>query len=88
MQDINGLFEPCHEFPIASSKAPKSLCLLLKDVDDGVGRFAIDELVNDWMLYQVGPCSLLEFVQGGFKERLQLWRGVVRHGVERDGTGL
>ena len=88
MQDINGLFKPLHEFSIASSKALECLCLLLKNVDDGVGRFAIDELVNDWMSYQVGPCSLLEFVQGRFKERLQLWRGIVRHGVERDGTGL
>ena len=62
--------------------------MLLKDVDDGVGRFAIYELVDDWMLYQVGPCPLLELVQGSFKERIELWRGVVRHGVGERWTRL
>jgi hypothetical protein len=54
--------------------------LLLKDVDDGVGRLAIYELVDDLMLNQAGPRSLLEFVQGGLKEGFQLWRGIERHG--------
>ena len=58
--------------------------MLLKDVDDGVGRSAIYELVDDLMLDQVGPCSLLEFVQGSFEERFELWRGIGRHGVERN----
>jgi hypothetical protein len=40
----------------------------LKDVDDRVGRFAIHELVDDLMLDQAGPSSLLEFVQGSFEE--------------------
>jgi len=34
------------------------------------------------MLYQVGPCPLLEFIESGFKERTQLWRGMGRHGDE------
>ena len=62
--------------------------MLLKDIDDRVGRFAIYELVDDLMMDQVGPCSLLEFVQGSFKKRFKLWREIARHGVERDGTGL
>ena len=62
--------------------------MLLKDVDDGVSRFTLYELVDDLMLGQVGPCSLLEFVQGIFKERFELWRRIDRHDVERDGVGL
>ena len=88
IHDINSPLEPPHELPIISSKVTESLCLLLKDVDDRVGRFAIDELIKDWMLDQVSPCSLLEFVQSGFEERFQLWRGIDGHGVERDGMGL
>ena len=42
--------------------------MFLKDVDDGVGRLAVYELVDDWMLVQGGPDTLLEFVQGSFKE--------------------
>jgi len=34
------------------------------------------------MLYQVGPCPLLEFIESCFKERSQLWRGMGRHGDE------
>jgi hypothetical protein len=68
IQDINSALEPRHELSIVSSKVTESLCLLLKDVDDGVGSFAIYELVDDLMLDQVGPCTLLEFFQGSFKE--------------------
>ncbi|KAI0290026.1 hypothetical protein BC826DRAFT_1187483 [Russula brevipes] len=42
--------------------------MLLKDVDDGVGGFAIRERVDDWMSKQVGARSLIEFVQCGFEE--------------------
>ena len=68
IQDINRALEPRHELSIVSSEVTESFCLLLKDVDDGVGRFTIHELVDDLMLGQVGPCSLLEFIQGSFKE--------------------
>ena len=87
IHNINSPFEPHHDLSIISSKVTESLCLLLKDIDDRVGRFAIDELIKDWMLDQVSPCSLLEFVQSGFEERFQLWRGIGRHCGERDGTG-
>ena len=59
------------------------LGLLLKDIDNGFDSFTGDELVEDLMLDQVGPCSLLEFVQSRFKERSQLWGGIDRHVVER-----
>ena len=68
IQNVNSAFEPSYELSIVSSEVTESLCLLLKDVDDGVRRFAIHELIDDLMLGQVGPCSLLEFVQGSFKE--------------------
>ncbi len=72
MQDINSPLQPCHELAIVSSKVTESLRLPLKDIDDGVGRFAIDKLVDYLMLKQVGPCSLLELIQGNFKECFQL----------------
>jgi hypothetical protein len=68
IQNGNSALEPPHELSIVSSKVTESPCLLLKDVDDGVCGITIYKLVNDLMLDQVGPCSLLEFVQGGFKE--------------------
>jgi len=40
------------------------------------------------MLKQVGPRSLLEFVQGDFEKRFELWIGIDGHGAERDGRGL
>jgi hypothetical protein len=66
MQDIHSPLEPCHELSIVSSKVTKSLGFLLKDVDDGVGRLAIYEFVDDLMLEQAYPCSLFEFLQRGF----------------------
>jgi hypothetical protein len=68
IQGVNSALEPRHEPSIITSEVTESLSLLLKDVDDGVGRFTIHELVDDLMLDQVGPCSLFEFVQGTFKE--------------------
>ena len=68
MQDGNYALEPRHELSIVSSKVTESLCLLLNDVDDGVDRFAIHELVDDLMSGYVGTCSLLEFIQGSLKE--------------------
>ncbi len=68
MQDINSPLEPCHELAIVSSKVTESLRFLLKDIDDGVGRLAVYEFVDDLMLEQVGPCSFFELVQRGFKE--------------------
>ena len=50
IQDANSALEPRHEFSIASSKVTEILCLFLKDVDDGIGRCAIYELVDDLML--------------------------------------
>ena len=68
MQDIDSPLEPCHELAIVSWKVTESLGFLLKDIDDGVGRFAIYEFVDDLMLEQVGPCSFFELFQRGFKE--------------------
>ena len=68
MQDINGPLEPCHELAIVSSKVTENLRLPLKKVNDGVGGFAIDKLVDYLMLKQVGPRSVLELIQGNFKE--------------------
>ena len=48
------------ELSFASSKVKDGLCLLLKDVDDRVGRFVIPRFmtfVNDLMLDQVGPSA-------------------------------
>jgi hypothetical protein len=66
MQNINSPLEPCHEIAIVSSKVTKSLRLPLKNVNDGVGGFAIDKLVDYLMLKQVGPCSRRELIQGNF----------------------
>ena len=68
MQDINSPLEPYHELAIVSSKVTECLSFLLKDIDDGVGRLAIYEFVDDLMLEQVGPCSFFELLQGAFKE--------------------
>ena len=68
MQDINSPLEPCHELATVSSKVTESLRFLLKDIDDGVGRLAVYEFVDDLMLEQVGSCSFFELVQRGFKE--------------------
>jgi hypothetical protein len=68
IQDIDGPLEPCHELAVISSKVTESLGLLLKDIDDGVGRLGIYEFVDDLMLEQVGTCSFFELVQCGFKE--------------------
>ena len=57
--------------------------MLLKDIEDGFDRLGGYEVVKDLMLDQVGPCSTREFIQSGFKEGSQLWRGMDRHGVER-----
>ena len=67
MQDIDSPLEPCHELAIVSSKGT-GMRFLLKNIDDGVGRLAIYEFVDDLMLEQVGPCSFFEFLQGDFKE--------------------
>ena len=67
MQDINSPLKPCHELAIVSSEVTESLGFLLKDLDDGVGRLAICEFVDDLMLEQVGPRSFLEVVQRGFE---------------------
>jgi hypothetical protein len=85
MQDINSPLEPCHELAIVSSKVTESLRFLLKDIDDGVGRLANFEFVDDLMLEQVGPCSFFELFQRGFKERYEFWGGIDGHGVGRDG---
>ena len=55
IQDIYSPLEPFHELAIASSKVTESLGFLLKDINDGVGRLAIYEFVDDLMLEQVGP---------------------------------
>jgi hypothetical protein len=84
IQDINSPLEPCHELSVVSSKVTISLGFLLKDIDDGVGRLATDEFVNDLMLEQVDPCPLFELLQRGFKKRFEFWRGIGGHGVGRD----
>ena len=80
--DCDGPFNPGHDFAIVSSEVTESLCLFLKDIDDGVGGSASCEPGNDWILSQAGPRSLLELVQGSFEEGFQLWRGIDGHGVE------
>jgi len=54
--------------------------LLLKDIEDGLDRLAGNKLVEDLMSEQVGACSILEFIQSGFKEGSQVLRGMDRHG--------
>jgi hypothetical protein len=50
IQDINSPLEPYHELAIVSSKVTESLGFLLEDIDDGVGRLAIYEFIDDSML--------------------------------------
>jgi len=88
IQYIDSPLEPCHEPAIISPEVADSLGLLLKDIDDGVCRLAIYEPIEDLMLKQVGSRSLLEFDQGDFEKRFELWRGMDGHGAERDGRGL
>jgi hypothetical protein len=68
MQDLDSPLEPRHELAIVPSPSTKSLCLILKDIDHGINGIAIREAVDGLMAEQVGPCSLLEFVQGSFEE--------------------
>jgi len=82
VKDMNGALDPLHERAIISRRGTQMLGLLLKDIEDGLDRFAGQELVEDLMLNQVGPYSILEFIESCFKERPQLWRGVDRHGDE------
>ena len=83
IQNIDSPLKPCHEPAIVSSKVTESPGFLLKDIDDGVGRLAICEFVDDLMLEQVGPCSFFELFRGGFKKRFEFWGGVDGH----DGVG-
>jgi hypothetical protein len=55
IQDIDSPLEPCHEPSIVSSEFTEILRFLLEDIDDGVGRLAIYEFIDDLMLEQVGP---------------------------------
>jgi hypothetical protein len=82
MKDMNGPLDPLHERAIVSWRRTQGLGFLLKDIEDGLDRFAGHDLVEDLMLDQVGPRSTLEFIQSCFKERSQLWRGMDRHGNE------
>jgi len=82
MQDLDSPLQPRHELAIVPSPGTKSLCLILKDIDHGINGFGICEPVDDLMAEQVGPCSLLEFVQGSFEEWFQLWRGTDGHGID------
>jgi hypothetical protein len=82
MEDINGPLDEIHEGTIVSSGGTQRLGLLPKDIEDGLDRFAGYEPAEDLMLDQVGPCLTLEFIQSGFKEHSQLWRGMDRHGDE------
>jgi len=68
---MNGSLDPLHERAIVSLSTQR-LGLLLKDIEDGLDRLAGYELVEDLVLDQVGPCSVLEFIQSGFKEESQL----------------
>ena len=65
---MNSPFDPLHEGGIVSLRGAQRLGLLLKDVDDGLDRSAGYKLVEDLMLEQVSPCSILEFIESGFKE--------------------
>jgi hypothetical protein len=58
---MNGPFEPGQDLAIISPELVESLRLLLKDIEDGINRFAISELVDDLVLDQVSPCTVLEF---------------------------
>ena len=65
---MNGPLDPLHEGGIVSLRGTQRLGLLLKDIDDGLDRSAGYKLVEDLMLKQVGPCSILEFIESGFEE--------------------
>jgi len=62
MEDMNGPLDKLHERGIVSPRGTQRLGLLLKDIEDGLDRFACYELVEDMMLDQVGSCSLLKFI--------------------------
>jgi hypothetical protein len=70
MEDVNRPFEPLRDrsISIITSKPAESLCLLLKNVDDGVSRFAIRKRVDDRVSKQVGARSPIEIIQGRFEE--------------------
>ena len=59
---MDGPLESYHKLAVVSSKITEHLRLLSKDVNHGVGRFAIFKPVDDSMLDQVSPCSVLEFI--------------------------
>jgi len=73
MKDSNGPLDPLHEHGIVSYRGTQRLGLLLKEIEDGLDRSTGYEPVEDLMLYQVSPCSLLEFVQSSLKEGSELW---------------
>ena len=77
---MNGALDPLHEGGVVSLRGTQRLCFPLKDISDGLDRSAGYKLVEDLMLEQVGPCSILEFIQSSFKEGCQLLRGMDRHG--------
>src|SRR5712672_1259580 len=79
VKDMNGALDALHEGGIVSWRGTQRLGLLLKDTEDGLDRLAGYELVEDLMLEQFCPCSVLEFIQSGFEERSQFWRGMSRH---------
>jgi len=79
---MNGSLDPLHEGAIVSSRGTQSLGLLLNDIEDGFDRLAGYEVIEDLMSEQVGPCSVLEFIESGFEERSQFLRGIGRHGDE------
>jgi len=82
MQDMNGALDLLHEGGVVSLRGTQKLGLLLKDIEDGLHRSAGYKLVENLMLDQVSACSVLEFVQSGFKKRCELWRGMDRHDDE------
>jgi len=83
---MNSPLDPLHEGAIVALRGAQRLGLHLKDIEDGIDGLAGYEVVENLMLDQVGPCSVLEFIQSGFKERSQLWRWrwrwMDRHGDE------
>ena len=85
MNGLNGPHDPFHEQSIVSQRVTQRLGLFPKDIEDGLGRLADYEPVEDLMLDQVRPSSDLEFIQSGFKERIersQPWRWMNGHGDE------
>jgi len=69
MNNLDSPLDSIHELAIVSWRSRQSLNLLLEDSDDGLDRFTGHKLVEYLMLGQLGPCSLLEFIQSRFKER-------------------